>query len=323
MSADETAQPSPTFELIVDELRTEADEVVVLALVDESGGELPPWAAGAHIDLHLPIGLIRQYSLCGDPGDRHRYEVAVLRDPESRGGSAWIHDELAKGARISVSFPRNNFELVDAEEYLFVAGGIGVTPFLPMIAAARADHRPYTLVYAGRTRSGMAFVEALADDGAVRLHVSDEGTRADLGALLDGVSEGAAIYGCGPTRLLDALTGLCADRGLSRRLHVEHFSGTVVELDPDREHPFEVELAKTGMVLTVPADRTVLEALLDHGVKTTSSCAEGVCGSCETVVLEGEIDHRDQILDDDERAENEVMMICCSRARSARVVLDL
>lgn len=323
MSVEPTTAPLPAFELVVDDLRHEADDVVVVSLVNEAGQELPPWEAGAHIDLSLPGDLVRQYSLCGDADDRHSYEVAVLRDPESRGGSIWIHDELAKGDRICVSAPRNNFELVEAEEYLFVAGGIGVTPFLPMIAAARAAGRPYTLVYAGHTRSGMAFAERLSEDAAVCIHVSDEGSRADLAAVLDGVSERTAIYGCGPERLLDALSGLCTDRGIARRLHVEHFSGSVVELDPDRESAFEVELARSGKVVAVPADRTVLEALLDNGIKTTSSCAEGVCGSCETPVLFGEIDHRDQILDEDEREENEVMMICCSRARSPRVVLDL
>lgn len=323
MSAENAAVPS-LLELVVDEVRTEADDVVLVALVDESGQHLPPWEAGAHIDLNLPRGPIRQYSLCGDPDDRLRYEVAVLRDPDSRGGSAWIHDELAKGDRVPVSAPRNNFTLVDdAEHYLFVAGGIGVTPFLPMIASVRAAGRSYTLVYVGRTRSGMAFVEHLADDKSVHIHVSDEGSRVDLATLIDGISTHTVVYGCGPERLLDALSGLCADRGISRRLHVEHFSGSVIELDAALENAFEVELAKTGKVIAVPADRTVLEALLDNGIKTTSSCGEGVCGSCETPVLDGEIDHRDQILDEEEREENEVMMICCSRARSARVVLDL
>ncbi|WP_208823079.1 PDR/VanB family oxidoreductase [Pseudonocardia alni] len=315
--------PAVPFELVVDDLRHEADDVVVVSLVDEAGQELPPWEAGAHVDLNLPGGLVRQYSLCGDPDDRHGYEVAVLRDPASRGGSAWIHDELAKGDRIGVSAPRNNFELVDADDYLFVAGGIGVTPFLPMTAAARAAGRPYVLVYAGRTRTGMAFVERLSEDGAVRIHVSDEGGRADLAEVLDGVGGRTAVYGCGPDRLLDALSGLCAERGLSRQLHVEHFSGTVVDLDPDRETGFEVELARSGEVVRVPADRTVLEVLLDHGVPMTSSCAEGVCGSCETSVLSGDIDHRDQVLDEDDREEGAVMMICCSRARSPRIVLDL
>jgi ferredoxin-NADP reductase len=261
--------------------------------------------------------------LCGDITDRCRYEIAVLRDPQSRGGSVHIHELLAKGDRLTVSAPRNNFALVDAEEYLFVAGGIGITPFLPMIAAARTRARSYRLAYSGRTRSAMAFAEHLAEDSSARLHVSDEGTRADLTALLADVGAGTAIYGCGPQRLLDALAELCAERGLSRQLHVEHFSGVVVELDADAETAFEVELARTGRTITVPPDRTVLDALLDCGIKAVSSCAEGVCGSCETNVLEGEVDHRDQILDEDERAENDVMMICCSRALSARIVLDL
>ncbi|RZL80178.1 MAG: oxidoreductase [Rhodococcus sp. (in: high G+C Gram-positive bacteria)] len=310
--------------LIVDEVRRECDDVLTLSLIDSTGEDLPVWEAGAHIDIHLPGDLIRQYSLHSDPGDRSRYEVAILRDPNSRGGSQYIHDEITKGATFTTSFPRNNFSLEPADEYLFIAGGIGITPMLPMMRAAAARQRPYRMIYAGRSRTKMAFVEQLGDQDNVQFCVSDEDTRMNVDDLLGSqLDPGVHIYSCGPERLLDALAARCAELGLSKQLHAERFSGTAVELDPNVEVAFEVELSRSGKTLTVAPDQTILDAVLAGGIKASNSCAEGVCGSCETTVLEGEVDHRDQILDEDEKAENDVMMICCSRAHSARLVLDL
>lgn len=318
------AAESALLNLVVDEVRKECDDVLTLSLIDSAGESLPVWEAGAHIDLHLGNCMIRQYSLHSAPSDRSRYEVAVLRDPNSRGGSQYIHDEVKKGAAIVASTPRNNFPLKPSAEYLFVAGGIGITPLLPMMSAAEERGVPHRLVYAGRSRSNMAFYEPLSDNGNVEMCISDEGTRLNIDELLGtDLSPEVSIYSCGPQRLLDAITERCASAGLSKRLYVEHFAGTVVELDPNVETAFEVELSRSGHTLTVAADRTILDAVLACGIKAPMSCGEGVCGSCEVTVLAGDVDHRDQVLDEDEKAENDVMMICCSRARSPRLVLDM
>jgi ferredoxin-NADP reductase len=315
---------SGTITLSVNEIRTECDDIVRIALIDEDGAELPAWEAGAHLDISMPGGITRQYSLCGVPSDRFRYEVAVFRDPNSRGGSIYLHDEVEKGDRLSVSTPRNHFPLKSAGGYLFIAGGIGITPIRPMIDQARSCGLPYTLAYVGRSRSAMAFLDDLSDDPDVSFHVSDENSRLDLDAFIGpSLGDEVAIYACGPTRLLDAIADRCAKLGYENRLHSEKFAGTPTELDSERESAFEVELYRTKKIVQVSPRETILEALNACGVETTSSCSEGVCGSCETPVLEGEVDHRDQILEEDERAANDTMMICCSRARSARIVLDL
>ncbi|MEN0135070.1 MAG: PDR/VanB family oxidoreductase [Rhodococcus sp. (in: high G+C Gram-positive bacteria)] len=323
MPAD-ASDPTVPLNLVVDEVRRECDDVLTLSLIDHAGNNLPTWEAGAHIDLHLADTMVRQYSLHSAPDDRSRYEVAVLRDPDSRGGSRYIHDEVKKGMILTASHPRNNFPLKPAAEYLFIAGGIGITPILPMMRAADAQRRRFRLVYAGRSRSKMAFLESLGGRDPVQLCVSDDGTRLNIDNLLPPeLDPNVQIYSCGPERLLDAVTTRCTDLGLSKQLHVEHFSGTAADLDPDKEVAFEVELVRSRRTLTIAPDQTILDALLECGIKAPNSCAEGVCGSCETTVLDGEIDHRDQILDEDEQAENDVMMICCSRARSPRLVLDL
>lgn len=313
-----------TFTLTVDDIRTECRDTVVLELIDTGGHPLPGWEAGAHIDLHLPNGIIRQYSLCGDTNDLSRYEIAVLRDPDSRGGSEYIHAELRKGSTLRVGFPRNNFPLRDAPGYLFLAGGIGVTPLLPMIAAARRSGVPFTVRYAGSSRARMTFTDQLAAMPEAELHISDEGTRLDLaGVLTPDLGRGVLVYACGPARLLDAVSARCDELGVADQLRVERFSAALPALDRAVEREFDVELARSGRVVRVAADTSILDAVLACGVKAPNSCAEGVCGSCETAVLSGEVDHRDQILDDDEKADNTVMMICCSRARSDRLVLDL
>ncbi|QTI71227.1 PDR/VanB family oxidoreductase [Gordonia polyisoprenivorans] len=316
-------EPASTLDLVVDEVRTECSGVVCVSLIDTDGQELPAWQPGAHIDLILGNGITRQYSLCGDTDDRARYTVAVLDDPRSRGGSRYIHRQLRKGDQISTSLPRNTFRLVDAAEYIFVAGGIGITPLLPMMAHARRVGRPSRLVYAGRDRARMAFVEQLAANPVVDFRVSGEGRRLDLATVLADMTEHSHLYACGPERLLDELHDLSRAASLGHRVHMEHFGGIAVELDADSERAFDVELARSGDVLRIAADQTILDAVLAHGIKAPNSCAEGVCGSCETTIISGEVDHRDQILDDDEKADNEVMMICCSRAACDRLVLDL
>ena len=304
-----------TLELLVEDKEKLADGVVRLTLRAPGGGLLPPWEPGAHIDLVLP-GFVRQYSLCGDPSDTSAYQVAVLREPDGRGGSAYVHDSLSTGDRVPVEGPRNHFGLVDAERYLFVAGGIGITPILPMLARVARSGREWRLAYGGRTRTSMAFTDDLAHHGdRVLFRPQDEHGLLDLPTLLADARPGTAVYCCGPEPLLAAVEALGPGN-----LHVERFTA---QPDEGPRTAFEVELAGSGKVLPVPADRSILEVVEEAGVTVLSSCREGTCGTCETGVLGGEPDHRDSVLTADERLENEVMMLCVSRACSPRLVLDL
>lgn len=309
--------------------RTEvADDVVALELADPAGGELPAWEPGAHVDLVLSPGLVRQYSLCGSREDRGTWTVAVLREEDGRGGSREVHDRIAVGDKVAIRGPRNHFPLVDAESYVFVAGGIGITPILPMVAEVDRRGLPWRLVYGGRSRSRMAFASELADryGERVTLHPQDRSGLLDLDGILASAPAGAAIYCCGPGALLDAIEERHAGRPGAGPLHVERFAPRT------RQEPaggvggdgdFEVELASSGRVVPVPAGVSVVEALEEAGVPVETSCREGTCGTCETAVLGGTPDHRDSILDDDERAAGDVVFPCVSRATSARLILDL
>jgi ferredoxin-NADP reductase len=298
-----------------------ADGVVRLTLRHPDGGPLPAWTPGAHVDLVLADGLVRQYSLCGDPSDRTVLQVAVLREEAGRGGSRHVHDVLAAGQLVEVDGPRNHFELVEAKRYLFVAGGIGITPILPMINQVAASGHDWRLVYGGRTRSSMAFRDELERLGQVEIRPQDECGLLDLEALLGEPEEGTAVYCCGPEPLLAAVEQRCAvwPKGT---LHVERFAPKPDAAQGPR-HEFEVELAETGTVLRVPPEKSVLEVVEQAGVSVLSSCQEGTCGTCETVVLDGTPDHRDSVLSAEERETGDVMMICVSRSRSPRLVLDL
>ncbi|MEU4521964.1 PDR/VanB family oxidoreductase [Amycolatopsis sp. NPDC024027] len=304
-----------TLELLVDRKEKLADGVVRLTLRAPGSEQLPPWEPGAHIDLVLP-GSVRQYSLCGRPEDRSAYQVAVLREPDGRGGSAYVHDSLLAGDLLQADGPRNHFALVDAERYLFIAGGIGITPILPMLDRVTAACRDWQLVYGGRTRGSMAFTEELSRHGGrVSFRPQDEHGLLDLPTLLAAAQPGTAVYCCGPEPLLAAVEALGP-----ANLHVERFTA---RLDESPRTAFEVELAGSGRVLPVPADRSILEVVEEAGVTVLSSCREGTCGTCETGVLGGTPDHRDSVLTADERLENEVMMLCVSRSCSPRLVLDL
>ncbi|MEV6235698.1 PDR/VanB family oxidoreductase [Lentzea sp. NPDC051838] len=296
-----------------------ADGVVLLTLRHPDGEPLPAWTPGAHVDLVLTDGLIRQYSLCGSPDDTSVFQVAVLREPQGRGGSQHVHDVLVAGQRIEVRGPRNHFELVEAKRYLFIAGGIGITPILPMVAAAAG--KDWRLVYGGRTRSSMAFRDELERLGNVELRPQDECGLLDLEELLGEPENGTAVYCCGPEGLLTAVEKQCA-AWPEGTLHIERFAPkTDAGQGPRRE--FEVELAQTGTVLRVPAGQSVLEVVERAGVSVLSSCQEGTCGTCETIVLGGTPDHRDSVLTAQEQESGDAMMICVSRSRSPRLVLDL
>jgi ferredoxin-NADP reductase len=310
------------LDLVLEKKEAVADDVVRLVLRHPDGYELPAWAPGAHVDLVLADGLVRQYSLCGDPDDLSTLHVAVLREEAGRGGSQHVHDKLEEGDVVHIRGPRNHFPLVQADRYLFIAGGIGITPILPMIAQVEASGADWQLVYGGRTRSSMAFRAELQDryPGKVVIHPQDEAGLLDLPTLL--ADPGAtAVYCCGPEGLLAAVEERCASLPKGT-LHVERFAPKDGAADGPRES-FEVELAQTGTILTVPADRSVLDVVEDSGVQVLSSCQEGTCGTCETTVLSGIPDHRDSVLTDDEQAANDTMMICVSRSCSARLVLDL
>ncbi|GAA3681288.1 PDR/VanB family oxidoreductase [Nocardioides ginsengisoli] len=300
-----------------------AADVVTLTLAAQDGSALPPWTPGAHIDLVLGDDLVRQYSLCGSPADSGQWRIGVLRAPDSRGGSKAVHAELSAGATVKVRGPRNHFPMVASPRYLFLAGGIGITPMLPMIAEAEASGADWRLVYGGRSRSSMAFLDELAAYGdRVTLLPQDEAGLPDLDALLGVAAEDTLVYTCGPTGLLDAVEERCAAAWPAGSLHLERFAAKA-PADAGDDTSFELVLQRSGLTLSVPADKSVFEVCREAGVSVVGSCLEGVCGTCETEVVEGDVDHRDSILNDEEKESNEFMMICVSRCRSDRLTLDL
>jgi ferredoxin-NADP reductase len=303
--------------------QTLAEGVVVLDLHDPDGEELPAWSPGAHIDLRLPGGLSRQYSLCGDPADRLVWRIGVLREPASRGGSEHVHAALHEGATVEVRGPRNHFELLPSPQYVFVAGGIGITPILPMLTAAERAGAEWELHYGGRSRRSMAFLESLEEvtGNRVSLHPQDEVGLIDLEAILGSPRPDTLVYCCGPEPLLAAVEQRCS-AWPTGALHVERFAPKDVG-PPVRTGAFEVELSQSGMTLSVPPDRSILDVVEEAGIGVLSSCQEGTCGTCETPVLSGEVDHRDSLLTPAEQAANDTMFICVSRAAGPRLVLDL
>src|SRR5690554_6509104 len=297
-----------------------ADRVASIVLQAADGGDLPDWQPGSHIDLHLPGGLIRQYSLCSDPADRSSWRIGVLRELSGRGGSDAMHDAVGVGDMLSAVGPMNNFGFqAGADDVLFIAGGIGVTPILPMVRAADQVGANWRMLYLGRNRNSMGFLSELEAHGdRVTVHTSEDGGTLPLGRGIaaSGLSD-PLIYACGPASLLDAL----AEGWPAERLQVERFTGDGTgALDTDT--PFTVETAD-GNEIEVAADETILAAMIRSGVPALNSCQEGICGTCETVVLAGTPLHRDSLLSEEERASNETMMICVSRCVGDRLVLEL
>ncbi|MFE3069834.1 PDR/VanB family oxidoreductase [Streptomyces sp. NPDC059247] len=297
--------------------RTEPAEGVVELRLEGTG--LPAWRPGAHIDLVLPSGLVRPYSLCGDPADTAAYTVAtrlIEEERGGRGGSREVHERLHEGVEIEIRGPRNRFPLTGAPAYVFVAGGIGITPVLPMVRAAEAAGADWRLVYCGRDRASMPYLAELAKlGGAERSTVvaEDESGRPDLGFLAE-VPAGTLVYCCGPEGLMDAVTAALPE---GRAPRLERFSAAA----PAGGAPFEVELRRSGRVLEVAADQSLLSAVHAELPGLMYSCRQGFCGTCRQRVLEGEIDHRDDLLTDAERADQ--MLICVSRCAGRRLVLDL
>ncbi len=295
--------------------RWEAEDITSYVLVDIAGGELPKWEPGSHIDVTLPSGLVRQYSLCGDPDDRRAYRIAVLAQPDGRGGSIEAHRSLLPGVRVAVSAPRSTFTLHAAERYVFVAGGVGITPLVPMVLAAHRRGTPWELIYGARSPSHFAFEAELRALGPVRCQTGPLDPESVVTT-----SVGAHVYACGPAGLLDALSSAFTAAGRPDELHVERFAPAALVHTSDG---FEMELARSGVVVPVGSDTTILEAVRAAGVEAPSSCEMGFCGTCETKVLSGEIDHHDDLLTAAERAAGNTMMICVSRAACPRLVLDL
>lgn len=326
-SASSSALPEKHLNLRVTSIAYEAQDINSYELKPLDGGELPPFTAGAHVDLHLPSGHTRSYSLVNAPDERYRYVVAVSRVPDSRGGSRYLHEQVRAGALLAVGAPRNNFALAEeAEHSLFIAGGIGITPLWSMIQRLEKLCRPWELHYCARTRQHAAFLEALwkaLGSGRGRLHLNfDEepgGQRLDIGAVVAAAGPAAHLYCCGPAGMLAAFEEVCAGRP-PEQVHVEYFAGTK---DAATEGGYTVVLAKSGRTFEIPAGQTILSVLLAAGVDVPHSCREGVCGSCETRVISGTPDHRDNVLSGAEKASGKTMMICCSGSAAGELVLDL
>lgn len=300
-----------------------AIDVIRLTLADPDGRQLEAWAPGAHLDLELD-GITRQYSLCGSPEELTTYQVAVLLARPSRGGSARVHQRLVQGAAVWVSGPRNNFPLAAAPRYLFVAGGIGITPIMPMLRAADQGGADWRLVYGGRTAGHMAFAAELVNSYPERVRVvpKDLHGRIDLLSEVEARGEEALIYACGPEPMLVDCEQVTSRAGCRAALRLERFAaGPDAPVAGDRA--FEVELASTGRILPVPVGRSVLDVLLDAGVDLDYSCREGTCGTCETIVLAGTPDHRDVVLGPEEREAGDTMFVCVSRSLTPKLVLDL
>ncbi|MGD1221108.1 2Fe-2S iron-sulfur cluster-binding protein [Streptomyces krungchingensis] len=307
-----------SLHLTVHRMTWEAEGVLSVELVHPDGKPLPAWTPGAHIDVEVG-GLVRQYSLCGDPRTATAYRIGVLDAPASRGGSRHVHTRLRPGRTVTVSEPRNHFALEDAPGYVFVAGGIGITPLLAMAREAGRRGADWRMVYGGRSRASMAFTDELAAlGGDVSVVPQDEHGHIDLDTALTGLPAGTLVYCCGPEPLLTAVEQKCP----AERLRVERFAAPTVERAGDDE-AFEVECRASGRTLTVGADTSILQAVEDAGISVDSSCRDGICGSCETRVLDGTPDHRDFLLSEAEHTANATMMICVSRCASGRLVLDL
>ena len=325
ITADAGVTSAQLLTVQVADARAEARDVMTFELRAPGGGELPPFEPGSHLDLHLPNGLLRQYSLTNDWRERDRYVIGVGRAENSRGGSVYVHSHLRAGMQLKISPPRNNFPLdPDAERFLFIAGGIGVTPIMAMIRWCVAHSRPWRIIYASRSRQRAAFYEEICGlaESCAQFHFDDEaGQVLDVAQAVSSWSPGERIYCCGPTPLMEAVKSLTAKMPTDT-VRFEWF--TVPESDePEESDSFSVRLERSGKEFQVPADRSILEVLEENGFEVPFSCREGLCGTCLTNVLAGEPDHRDYVLSDEERASGKLMTICCSRAKSASLTLDL
>ncbi len=316
-------------DIIVKVLRKtrEAQDIASFELARTDGGPLPAFGAGSHIDVHVPGGPVRQYSLCNDDGEQHRYRIAVLRDAASRGGSAGMHDRVREGDQLTISEPRNHFPLVHVRRTVLLAGGIGITPLLCMAQRLGSIAADFTLHYCTRSIGRTAFRdEILASPYADRVQFhfddGDPAQKLDLAAALGAPDADTHVHVCGPMGFIDfAVQGARAAGFGPEQIHLEYFGAAPKSTGGDGA--FDVRIASSGQLVTVPADKTVVQALAAAGVEILTSCEQGVCGTCLTRVLEGECEHRDLYLTDEEKARNDQFTPCCSRAKSRVLVLDL
>lgn len=311
-----------TYRLVIRERRVEADGVISLSMQRPGGRPLPRWEPGAHINVLLGNGLERHYSLSSDPADRSSWRIGVLREMSGRGGSAYIHGTLKAGDTITVGSPCNNFPMSVAPTYRFIAGGIGITPILPMIAKAKAQGSKWSLLYGGRSRGGMAFLDELRNYGdRVTVAPQDEVGFLDIAGLLGDPSPDVHVYVCGPEGLLQAV-----ERQMigwpSGCLHLERFAPKRHAADGPDE-PFRVEFVGSGLTASVPAGRTILSVAEELGIPILSSCGQGVCGTCQASLLDGQADHRDSLLSPAEKSANRAILICVSRAAKGCPTLRL
>jgi vanillate O-demethylase ferredoxin subunit len=319
---------TPMLSVRVARKHIEAVDICTFELVAVDGAPLPAFSAGSHVDVQLPGGLTRPYSLCNDPTESHRYLIGVLRDPASRGGSRAMHDQVVEGQVLQISPPKNHFGLAhDARRHLLLAGGIGVTPILCMAERLANTGADFEMHYCTRSPARTAFRQRITGAGfASRVHFyfddGDAGQKLDIAALLAAPASGVHLYVCGPTGFMDAvLTTARASGWPEPQLHYEFFAGEATKSDSDAS--FEVQLASSGKIVVIPGDKTVVQALAEAGVDVPVSCEQGVCGTCLTRVIEGVPDHRDMYLTPEEQAANDQFTPCCSRARTPRLVLDL
>lgn len=309
------------IEMRVAARRELTSDIAEFTLEPVAAGSLPPFTPGAHVTVKTPSGAMRRYSLMGDGESPETYRIAVKREPDSRGGSASMHDQATEGATLLVEPPENDFELVDAPEYLLIAGGIGITPIYAMAEALDRQGKPFRLIYLTRSAGETAYADELRAAFGDRLTLHhDEGREENFYDFWDDFETPtrAHVYCCGPAPLMEEVEAV-SGHWPEGAIHFEDFKP--VEVVRADDQPFEVELARSGRTITVPGDRSILEALRDAGIETVSSCESGTCGTCRTGLVEGDVDHRDMVLTEDERAQN--IMICVSRAREGRLVLDL
>ncbi|NYH26000.1 PDR/VanB family oxidoreductase [Paraburkholderia bryophila] len=317
-----------TLEVKVSRKWADVPGICGFELTTADGASLPPFSAGSHIDVHFPVGLVRQYSLCNNPIESNRYQIAVLRDAEGRGGSKAIHDLIHEGDTIKISAPKNNFPLAhDASHHLFLAGGIGITPILCMAERLSAVDENFEMHYCGRSRERMAFVQRIGSSEfghRVKLHFDDGDSEQvfNIARTLEQAPPDSHLYVCGPRGFMDAVLAEARKQGWTEdRLHYEFFGGVVEQAAGDKT--FQVKLLSSGVTVDVAPGCTVVQALAEKGVELLTSCEQGVCGTCLTRVLEGTPDHRDSYLTDEEKAAGDQFLPCCSRSKTSVLVLDL
>ena len=315
------------FKVIIKKLIWETPDILRLTLVDPNNAQLPQWNAGAHIDIHLENNLIRQYSLSNDPANSDHYEIAVLKEKDGRGGSQFIHDTFSEGLEIEISKPQNHFQLApEADFHIFLAGGIGITPIMAMIAELENQKKNYVLHYCTRTIENTAFHDRLSvnqNSGKIYLHHDNGNPKLGFNFkdYLKNYKKGTSLYYCGPPSFMDAIKLSTKDWPPSA-VHCEYFSSPDNNLDiRDKKKAFKIKIASTGKVFTVPPESTIVEILRKNNFLIDTSCEDGFCGTCMTRYIEGEPEHRDSVLDDEDRKQ--FVLICCAGSKTPTLVLDL